>query len=378
MKEVYVVSAVRSPIASGRAKDSKFALLTPQNLASQIISSLFFKVPVLRKDIDTFRLGSVVSLKSESMKQAPPREIALRTGMENASSNIVEKACSSGLRAVYEAVQTIKYEGANFSIGGGVDLMSSAPEGAVIGALTDPITGKSMAELSDIKALELRFTREEYDLYAFQSYARAMQNISSYDGYRASIFTGLSDEQIFNEDQNIYYKEMTLEKMTKAKLLPGCGLTTPYNSSKYGDGCGMLMFSSYGGVKKYKLPVLAKFLSYAEHTEKEPKDFIIAPVGAVKKAVELAKIPMNSIGSFWINEAFPGSPLYFIDQIPEALYENVNPWGGAIAFGHPLGATGAILAVNAICQARKEKQRYVVVSLCNAIAEATAMVFEII
>ena len=87
---------------------------------------------------------------------------------------------------------------------------------------------------------------------------------------------------------------------------------------------------------------------------------------------------MCAIESYWINQAFPGSPLYFIEKIPEALWENVNPWGGAIAWGHALGATGAVLIVNAIAEARKNGKRYVVVSLCNAIAEATAMVLEIL
>lgn len=382
MADVFVVSAVRSPIGTGRAKDSKLAIMTPQKLALQVLGSLFGKVPVVPKDIEVFRLGSVVSLKSESMKQSPAREIALRMNMLNASSNIVEKACSSGLLAVYEAVQTVKFEKANFAIGGGVDLMSNAAEDAVKNALTDPLTGKSMAELSDTKARELGFKREEYDAYALESYARAKKNIFGYAGFITAIFPGSGDASTFNFDQNINLIEMTQEKMAKGKSLPGCEITTPYNSSKYGDGCGMLMLASRPAVKKYKLPVLAKFLSYAEHTAKDPKDFIIAPVGAVHLALEKAKITNRDVGAWWINEAFPGSPLAFMnawDAVNEGIeYENVNPWGGAIAFGHPLGATGAILAVNAICQARKEKQKYVVVSLCNAIAEATAMVFEIV
>lgn len=374
-KNVFVVAAMRSPIGSGR-KDSPLLPLSPQDLALQVLDNLFKKINLSREAVNAFRVGSVVSLKSNRILQAPAREIALRAGMFNASSNIAEKACSSGLLAVAQAADAIRYGKAEIAIGGGVDMMSNAPEGVAAAALTDPITGKNMAQLSDIKAGELGFAREDYDRYAAESYRRAKDHLYSYSDFMESAFIPCQDVFCLTFDQNVLIKEAILEKM-KAKLLSGCWLTTPYNSSKLGDGCAFLMLASPRAVRKYKLAVLAKIIAYAEHTERESKDFIIAPVGAVKKAVEKAKIPMCAVGSFWINEAFPGSPLYFMDKLPEALWENVNPWGGAVAHGHPLGATGAILSVNAICQARKEKKKYVAVSLCNAIAEATAMIFEI-
>lgn len=381
-KDVFVVGAMRSPIGNGRSDSSLFGV-TPQDLACQVLGAQFLQVPIPRSSIQSFKLGSVVSLKSSAITQAFAREIALRAGMLNASSNETSKACSSGLRAVYEAAISIRDEGYDFAIGAGIDLMSGVPSEVNIGALTDPITGKSMAELSDQKARELGFTREDYDGYALESYKRAKEHLYDYErtGYLAPIIlnpaSGSESARIINFDQNVMIQEKLLEKL-RNRLIAGCEITNVFNASKYADGFGSLFLASTRGTKKHRLEPLAKILSYAEHTVSDSKDFIIAPVGAVIKAVKMAKIPMCGVESFWINEAFPGPPLYFIDKIPEALWENVNPWGGAIAFGHALGATGTVLPVNAICQARREGKKYIVVSLCNAIAEATAAVFEIL
>ncbi len=378
-KDVLVVDALRAPVGSGRAKDSVYSGLIPQGLAAQVLDASFKKTKIPPEAIDVFRLGSVVSLKSESFKQAPAKEIALRAGMFNASASVAEKACSSALKAIHEAENAIRYEKAELAIGMGLDMMSGVPDSVNIQAVTDPLLKKFMAELSDQKARELGITREEYDKYADESYARAKKHLCDYsiDGYVAPISFTNTGGVVVNTDQNLLINERFLEKM-KSKLIGGCEITTPYNASKYADACAKLTLASPRAAKKYHLEPLAKLLAYAEHTEREPKDFICGPVGAVKKAAVFAKIPMCGLESFWVNEAFPGSPLYFIDAVPEALWENVNPWGGAIAFGHALGATGAVLSVNAICQARREKKKYVAVSLCNAIAEATAMIFEIL
>lgn len=385
-KDVLVVGAMRSPIGNGRSDSSLFGV-TPQDLACQVLGAQFLRVPIPRSSVQSFKLGSVVSLKSSAVTQAIAREIALHAGMFNASSNETSKACSSGLRAVYEAAVSIRDEECDFAIGAGIDLMSGVPSEVNIGALTDPITGKSMAELSDQKARELGFTKEDYDKYAFESYRRAKEHLYDYEraGYLAPIIlnpaSGSENARIINFDQNTIIQDKLLERL-RNKLIGGCEITSVFNASKYADGYGGLLLASSHGVKKHRLEPLAKILSYAEHTVDNSKDFIIAPVGAVHRALEEAKKNNRDIGAWWINEAFPGSPLAFLNAWgavnEEISYEDLNPWGGAIAFGHPLGATGAILCVNAICQARREGKKYIVVSLCNAIGEATAMVFEIL
>src|SRR3989344_2442656 len=370
-KDVLVVGAMRSIIGSGRS-DSHLLGLT-----MQVLGAMFCRVIIPRSEVRSFKLGSVVSLKSASITQAPAKEIALLSHIPNASSNIAEKACSSGLRAIHEAEMSVRYEDCGFAVGAGVDLMSGASAEINDGALRDPITKKSMAELSDEKARELGFSKDDYDLYALESFTRAKKHLEHYwdANYLTQIYVpgkGLSP----HIDQNVTYREVTAESMAKMRKISGCEITTFTSASKLGDGCGALTLASPGSAKKRHRSPLAKILGYAEHAEKESKDFICAPVGAVQEALEIAKLPLSKIGSFWINEAFPSPPFYFMRTL-NIPWEIVNPWGGAIAFGHPLGATGAILCVNAICQARKEGKKYVVVSVCNAIGEATAMVFEI-
>ena len=147
-RDALVVGAIRSPIGSGRTKDSDFKDLSPQDLALQVLDVSFKRTNMPKEAIQVYRVGSVVSLKSDKFTQAPAREIALRAGMFNASSGISEKACSSGLRAVYEASEAVRHGGVNFAIGAGLDMMSNAPAGANSGALTCPLTKKSMARLA--------------------------------------------------------------------------------------------------------------------------------------------------------------------------------------------------------------------------------------
>lgn len=377
MKDVLVVGMMRSPIGTGTQK-SLLKSLTPQNLSLQVLDALFKQTKIPKEAVEIFRLGSVVSLKSNDIGQAPSKEIALRAGMVNASANIVEKACSSGLRAIWEAAASIKYEKAELAIGAGLDMMSNVPDEVNVKALTCPITGKLMSELSDLKSQELGLTREDYDRYAFESYERAKKHLNDYHlaGYLAPIFLENSDAPFLNFDQNVTLREVTREWLFKLPTLPKCEITTAGNSSKKGDAFSCLVLSSYRFARSLRLKPLARLLAYEEHSGGDPKNFILEPVCAVRKAIDMTNLGWNDIGAFWINEAFPESPLNFMKSgIP---WEIVNPCGGAIAFGHALGATGAVLPLNAIVHARKNKIRYVVVSLCNAIDEATAAVFEVL
>lgn len=368
---------MRSPIGTGTQK-SLLKSLTPQNLSLQVLSALFGQTKVLPENIEVFRAGSVVSLKSNDIGQAPSREIALRAGMVNASANIVEKACSSGLLAIAQAAHAIRHDGAELAVGGGVDMMSNVPDEINIKALTCPITGKMMAELSDLKSRELGFTRRDYDIYAIGSYERAKRHLNDYHlgGYLAPIFLKNSSAPLLNFDQNVTLRDVSLGWLEKLPALPNCEITTAGNSSKKGDAAAFLMLASHKTAKKYGLKPLARLVSYAEQSGNDPKNFILEPVCAVKKALFASDLSIPDIGAFWTNEAFPGSPLNFIKS--GAPWETVNPCGGAIAFGHALGATGAVLPVNAILHARQEKIKYIAVSLCNAIDEATAMVFEVL
>src|SRR3989344_4770491 len=363
MKEVLVVGMMRSPIGTGTQK-SLLKSLTPQNLSLQVLSALFRQTKVFPENVEVLRVGSVVSLKSNDIGQAPSREIALRAGMVNASANIAEKACSSGLRAIWEAAAAIKYEGAELAIGGGVDMMSNVLEEINVKALTCPISGQLMAELGDLKGRE-DSTREDYDRYAFESYERAKKHLNYYHlaGYLAPIFLESSSAPLLNFDQNVTLREVTLEWLAKLPPLPGCEITTAGNSSKKGDAFSCLMLSSYHLARSLKLKPLARLLAYDEYGGGGSKNFIVETVCAVRKALDSAKLGWNDIGAFWINEAFPGSPLNFMKSgIP---WEIVNPCGGVVALGHALGATGAVLPLNAIVHARLNKIRYVVVSLCN-------------
>lgn len=389
MQDVLVVDATRSPIGTGISKipllRSALIALTPQELALQVLDASFKKTNIPPEAIDVFTLGIVASLKSEHITQAPAREIAMRARMFNASSSEAGKVCSSGLKAVHEAELAVRYEKANFAIGAGLDVMCGVPDSVIAGVLRCPITKKSMAELSNQKTQELGFAFADCAAYADESYRRAKRHLNDYldYGYLTPVVTNNPKIPVLDFDQNVTIyddlKEIGKKLLENAKqcFLEGCDRTTVYTASKYGDAFAKLTLAPPRAAKELGIEPLARILGYAEHTERDPKDFPLAPVGAILKLCKKLKRNPRGFHSVWINEAFPISPLYAIKELG-IPWEIVNPWGGAIAFGHALGATGTVLCVNAICQTRAEGKRYVIVALCNGIGEGTAMAFEIL
>ena len=381
MSEVLVVGMVCTPITKVvRSEAMNFSsispFLKPQDLALQGLDALFFQTKLPRDAVEVFKMGCDVALKHESMKQAPDREIAIRAGMVNASSNIVRKACSSGFLAVKAGADAIKNGDAEIAVISGLDMMSGVPDAICREMLTDPISGKTMAELNDIKCREF-FTREDCDQYALKSHRRAWEHRLDYGTYMAPILIPGNQKLptlVYDEDLR---EKMTIEKMRRWKLIDSCELTTGANASGYGDGFACMMLTNPETAKKYGLRPLAEFLAYAEKSGGEPKNFIARPVEAAKEVLKKASLAFEAIDSWWIHEAFAGPPLIFMKETG-APWWIVNPWGGAIAFRHPLGESGMGISVRGIAQCLKEGKKFLGVSLCNAIDSATAGIFKIL
>lgn len=415
MRDVYIVGAVRSPIASvkrGRLSDSavkkllakgvvslgpwleklsglklefslpkntsSFSHLSPQDLALRVFAGLVHQSGVNPEQIEIFRLGSVISQKSEnSMVQAPAKTILRKSAGDPArilaTARTVEQACSTGLVAIADAAAAVRNGEADIALAGGVDMMSRVSDRKVLFGLTDPFTEKIMAELADQKAEEVGLTRKDHDQFAIESYELALKHLNDHD---------LSIQPVagVNQDQEISRYPLNPEKIRSMKAIGSRGIITAANASKYGDAAAFVMLASEAAVKKHNLKPLAKFLSFAEHSEKEPRDFVVAPNGAILKAIgKINKAehagPLIADMIFEVNEAFATSPLAVMREL-NVSRSQINVWGGAIAHGHPIGATGAALTVKLIAILRKEDKRYGVVSLCNAVSEATAAVVE--
>lgn len=414
MRDVYIVGAVRSPIASvkrGRLSKSKvkqlaakvtndlkswlekfsglqvkfdspsntsaFSGLSPQELAVLVLKSLFNQSGVQPEWVETFRMGSVISQKVEpSMMQAPAKAILRKTVSDPskilATARTVEQACSTGLVAIAEAAEKVRLGEVEIAVAGGVDMMSRVPDSKVLCGLTDPFTGKLMAHLADEKAQKINFTREDHDQFAIESYQLAKKYLN--DHGQSIVPVGL-----VQVDEEVTRYPFNPDKIKQMKAIGSNGIITPANASKYGDAAAFVMLASEEAVKKYNLKPLAKFVSFAEHSEKEPRDFVVAPYGAILKALrkvsDSGKIALLSQMIFEVNEAFATAPLSVMREL-NVSRDRMNVWGGAIAHGHPIGATGAVLTVKLINILHKENRNYGVVSLCNAVSEATAAVIE--
>lgn len=413
MREVYIVGAARSPIASvqrGRfneeqkaaAKEvvamkpelekrsgmnvdfslpqnnSSFSHLPPEELALIVLAGLFERSGVRPEQVDIFRMGSVISQKSEpTMVQAPAKTILKRSASNPdlvvATARTVEQACSTGLAAIAQAAEKVSLGDAEIALGGGVDMMSRVPDAKVLCGLTDPFTGEIMAMLADEKAKEIGFSREDHDRFTIESYELALKHLNDHGSNLVPVGKVITDEEV-----NRY--PLNPEKIRQMKAIGRNGIITPANASKYGDAAAFVLLASEEAVKKHNLKPIAKFVSFAEHSERKPEDFVVAPKLAILKAMRKAVdaghaglLLFNTI--FEVNEAFATAPLSVMREL-NISRDRMNIWGGAIAHGHPIGATGAALTVKLIAILQKEDKRYGVVSLCNAVSEATAAVIE--
>jgi len=361
VSEAYIVAGMRSPI--GRR-----ITLSAKDLSLQVLNQLFQRNSIDPKVVDFFAVGSTISLKTPD--QAQHKAISYGAGMVRADSEQVEKACSSALVACYRAAQSIWYEGADFAVGGGVDIMSQDPEAAKR-ALACPISGKMMYKLADEFADYNGVSREAHAAYSKESYRLSEKYL--YDtGPRAVIKmeTGMKPEHFLVHDELAEkYKNMDFDR--GGKPIKDCKVISFASSSKPADGAGFILFASERAVLEYDLKPQSKFVAFGRSCGPDPKNFVAEPLNAINNVLFRANKTLDEVDYFLLNEAFATSPLYFMryNGIPRT---RINPRGGAIARGHPLGMSGARLVIEADHIIKQENKNLIAVSLCNAPGEATA------
>src|SRR3989344_2748458 len=312
-REVYVIGAMRSPIASvsfgGFGPDkvselpnvSSISSLVPDALATQVLNALFKQISIDPELIDMFVMGSVISQKVEpQMKQAPAKHLIRkilkdRDPKKYPLARTIEKACSTGLMAVWYGAKKILLGKADIVIAGGVDMMSRQPNSVILNGLTDPDTQKLMVVLADEKARALGFNRESHDEYAFQSYERAKSHRDDYAGFITQIFLSGHEEPVLKYDEEIDKYKITIERIKRLRPYPNCKIMTILNSSKYGDAAAFVILASSQALKNLKIKPLARLLAFNAHSESGPEDFIVAPAEAVSGALSQANLQPDNI-----------------------------------------------------------------------------------
>ncbi|HCI7173990.1 TPA: 3-oxoadipyl-CoA thiolase [Acinetobacter baumannii] len=398
MLNAYIYDGLRSPF--GRHA-GELASIRPDDLAATVIQKLLEKTGVPGADIEDVILGDTNQAGEDSRNVA--RNALLLAGLPvTVPGQTVNRLCASGLGAVIDSARAITCGEGELYIAGGVESMSRAPfvmgkaESAysrdakiydtTIGSrfpnkkIIAQYGGHSMPETGDNVAAEFGISREQADLFAAQSQAKYQK--AKEEGFFADEITPIEVFQgkklppkLVSEDEHPR-PSSTVEALTKLKPLFEGGVVTAGNASGINDGAAALLIGSEAAGQKYGLKPMAKILSAAV-AGIEPRIMGAGPIEAIKKAVARAGLTLDDMDIIEINEAFASQVLSCLKGLNVDFNDpRVNPNGGAIAVGHPLGASGARLSLTVARELIRRKKKYAVVSLCIGVGQGLAMVIE--
>lgn len=398
MLNAYIYDGLRSPF--GRHA-GELASIRPDDLAAIVIQKLLEKTGVPGADIEDVILGDTNQAGEDSRNVA--RNALLLAGLPvTVPGQTVNRLCASGLGAVIDSARAITCGEGELYIAGGVESMSRAPfvmgkaESAysrdakiydtTIGSrfpnkkIIAQYGGHSMPETGDNVAADFGISREQADLFAAQSQAKYQK--AKEEGFFVDEITPIEVFQgkklppkLVSEDEHPR-PSSTVEALTKLKPLFEGGVVTAGNASGINDGAAALLIGSEAAGQKYGLKPMAKILSAAA-AGIEPRIMGAGPIEAIKKAVARAGLTLDDMDIIEINEAFASQVLSCLKGLNVDFNDpRVNPNGGAIAVGHPLGASGARLALTVARELIRRKKKYAVVSLCIGVGQGLAMVIE--
>ncbi|HBW34949.1 acetyl-CoA C-acyltransferase [Desulfosporosinus sp. BICA1-9] len=385
MQEAYIVQAKRTAI--GKAVKGSLAQVRPDDLGAYVIQDILKNVPALKtEEIDDCVIGCSFPEAEQGMNMA--RIMAMRAGLPlDVTGVTINRFCSSGLQAISMAADRIRLGEADVMIGGGAESMSMVP---MVGnkpapnpfmLANAPEVYISMGITAENVAKKYEVTREQQDAFAVQSHQKAFaaQSRGRFDDEIVSIplpTWGKPGEKWFNKDEGIR-PETTMESLAKLRpaFLNG-GSVTAGNSSQTSDGAAITLLMSEQKVKALGLKPIAVWRGFAV-AGVEPELMGIGPIKAIPKVLKQVGLTLDQIDLFELNEAFASQSLAIIKTL-DIDPAKVNPNGGAIAFGHPLGCTGAKLTATLLHELTKQKKKYGMVTMCIGGGMGAAGVYELL
>ncbi len=390
MKEVYIVSAVRTPMGSFGGKLSSFSAT---RLGAIAIKGAIDRINLNPSEIKEVYMGSVLQA---NLGQAPARQAAKFAGLpDTVQCTTINKVCASGMKAVMLAAQSIMLGDNDVIVAGGMESMSNVPfymqnmrwgnkygdvsaiDGLAKDGLTDVYHNYAMGNAADLCARECNFSRQDQDSYAIQSYKR------SADAWAAGKFKDeivpveipqrKGEPILFAEDEE--YKNVHFDKIPGLKpAFSKEGTVTAANASTMNDGAAALILMSKEKAELLGLKPLGRIRSYAD-AEQAPEWFTTTPSKALPRAVEKAGLKMADLEFVELNEAFSVVALANMKEMKlDPAKVNVN--GGAVALGHPLGCSGARILVTLLNVLKQNNAKIGGAAICNGGGGASAMVIE--
>lgn len=392
MKEVVIVSAVRTPIGSFGGSLSSVPATT---LGGVAIKGALEKVSLSADKVDEVYMGNVLQA---NLGQAPARQAAMAAGLTHVvPCTTINKVCSSGMKSIMLAAQSIMCGDNDIVIAGGMENMSSVPhyfangrngqklgdmklvDGLIKDGLTDVYNKIHMGNCAELCAKEMNFSREQQDAFAIESYNRsasAWENGKFKDEVvPVAVPQRRGDDLIVSEDEE--YKNVKMDKIPNLRpVFDKDGTVTAANASTLNDGAAALLLMSVEKAKELGLKPIAKIRSYADAAH-QPEWFTTAPAKALPIALDKANISTRDVDYFELNEAFSVVGLANIEKLGlDAAKVNVN--GGAVSLGHPLGCSGARIIVTLLHVLQQNDAKVGAAGICNGGGGASAMVVEMI
>ena len=390
-ENVVIVAAKRTPIG---AMQGKFNSMSASQLGSAAIKSALEQAGVKGNEVDDLIFGCVLSA---GQGQAPARQAALGAGMDKGTpTTTINKMCGSAMKAAMMAADEIQAGSATIVVAGGMESMTNAPhllpkarggyryghqkvlDHMAFDGLENAYDGKPMGTFADATAAKYGFTRQQMDEYSKTSTERALAAVKSgafKDEIAPVTVEGRKGSEVVSEDETPFM--VNVEKIPNLRpAFNKDGTVTAATSSSISDGAAALVMMSESEAKKRGVKPLARVVAHASNAH-EPEWFTTAPVGAIKKVLDKAGWKAADVDLFEVNEAFAVVTMAAMKDIG-IPHDKVNVNGGAVALGHPIGATGARIITTLIYALKKRGGTKGVAALCIGGGEGTAIALEIL
>jgi acetyl-CoA C-acetyltransferase len=390
MTEVMITSAVRTAIGNFLGALSPFSAT---ELGGKVIEEAVRRSKIQKKDVDEVIMGNVLPF---GLGQNPARQAMIKAGLPMSGGAItVNKVCGSGLKAVMLAAQAILAGDAEVIVAGGMESMSRVPyylenartgyrlwdgklvDGMVHDGLWDVVNDYHMGYTAEIQSIKFNISREEQDQFAHESNLRSMKAIREgklkEEILPLSIPSKKGEPTVFDTDEGP--RETDLKSMAKLKsVFKEGGVVTAANSSKLSDGASALVLMSKEKALALGIKPMAKVGAQAA-AGVELEDVLVAPIQSIPKCLKKAGLSLNEIDLFEINEAFSATTVAIFKTLGIER-EKVNVHGGAVAVGHPIGASGARILTTLLYAMKDRGARRGMASLCLGGAEAVSLIVE--
>jgi len=390
MKEVYIVSAVRTPLGSF---GGKLASLSAVELGSIAIKGALEKIGLDPKEVEEVLMGNVISA---NLGQAPARQASVGAGIPySVPCTTINKVCSSGMKAVMFGAQSIMTGQNDVVVAGGMESMSNVPfyvpkarfgykygnaefvDGLVKDGLFEAYYKFPMGNCADNTAKEMNISREEQDQYAIQSYKRSAEAWANGNFKEEIVPVQIAGRKgdVITIDEDEEFKNVMFDKISSLKpVFDKEGTVTAANASTMNDGASAIILMSKEKAEQLGITPIAKILGFADAAQ-DPLWFTTAPALAIPKAIKNAGISERDVDFYEINEAFSAVALANQKQL-NLDNDKLNVFGGAVSLGHPLGASGARIITTLHSVLSQKGGKIGVAGICNGGGGASAIVIE--